>query len=224
MIQNLYYIDITGASSASRPASYSPGPSPGGMTVESAVCRISASGPGGPYIARNRSGSQDVFTVLCSTPAGMYSMSPGVTSRSSSAMVWTPSPLRTKRTSSLSGWVCRSWPFPGSSTTTPALNVSAPVVSGVLSHLIVPQSRSSVSISSGRMNRCSSAMTVNTTRLLFISVWDTLPRDESDHASRSDSLSENASPPVGRAKSTRTPQSMGICCCQSVGGSLTHSL
>src|ERR687897_737996 len=69
-------------------------------------------------MASNTSGSQPVFTVEWNAAFGMNTAWPGPTSKvSESSTICSPRPLRMYRISSLSGWLWRSCPSPGSSTT-----------------------------------------------------------------------------------------------------------
>src|SRR5688572_7959222 len=57
-----------------------------------------------------------------------------------SSTICSPSPERTYSTSSASGWLCRSWPLPGRSTTSPSVSPAPSSDSGETSHLIEPHS------------------------------------------------------------------------------------
>src|ERR687897_506253 len=93
-------------------------------------------------MASNTSGSQPVFTVEWNAAFGMNTAWPGPTSKvSESSTICSPRPLRMYRISSLSGWLWRSCPSPGSSTTRMRLIAGPSVFSVATSGLITPQSK-----------------------------------------------------------------------------------
>src|ERR671912_39910 len=93
-------------------------------------------------MASNTSGSQPVFTVEWNAAFGMNTAWPGPTSKvSESSTICSPRPLRMYRISSLSGWLWRSCPSPGSSTTCMRLIAGPSVFSVATSGLITPQSK-----------------------------------------------------------------------------------
>src|SRR5919112_3408277 len=93
-------------------------------------------------MASSTSGSQPVFTVEWNAAFGMNTAWPGPTSKvSESSTICSPRPLRMYRISSLSGWLWRSCPSPGSSTTCMRLIAGPSVFSVAISGLISPQSK-----------------------------------------------------------------------------------
>src|SRR5215217_3925689 len=83
----------------------------------------------------------------------MNTVSPGRTRRGSpSSTIWSPSPARMYRISSESGWLWRSWPFPGSRITCIMLTAVPSVLSAATSGLITPQSNVMVGSEAGSTN------------------------------------------------------------------------
>src|SRR5687768_7377685 len=78
---------------------------------------------------------------------------PGPTGKvSASSTICSPRPLRLYRISSLSGWLWRSWPWPGSSTTCIRLSSGPSVLSVATSGLISPHSKLIVGRAAGSIS------------------------------------------------------------------------